>query len=79
MIPQINDREDHFQGIAHLLNTYPHILRAEIEPYHDYGSEKYAKLGKPYPLDDITPPAPETIQEYLREIKKYTHKDVKKA
>ena len=79
IIPQINDREDHFRGIANLLEAHAHILRAEVEAYHDYGSEKYAKLGKIYSLNHIAPPSPETISQYLREIQKHTNKEVKKG
>ncbi len=55
IIPEINDTDDHFHGIAQLSNTFTRLLSVELMPYHDYGSHKYAEIGKTlYPIDSNT-------------------------
>jgi len=46
IIPDINNTDDHFMGIAELANTCRSILSIELEPYHALGAEKSKRLGK---------------------------------
>lgn len=49
IVPGVNDRPDHFDGIAALADRYDCIERVEIEPYHRFGEAKYAALNRPVP------------------------------
>jgi pyruvate formate lyase activating enzyme len=51
LIPGINDDEEHFDGIAELLQRYPEIQGAEILPYHSYGTGKAEALGLRVPRE----------------------------
>ena len=70
LIPGFNDTEEHFNGIAELLEKYPGIKRAEILPYHNFGLAKAEALGL-----EIPPELPrhntgkETIEKWLGEFK----------
>ncbi|MBE6706373.1 MAG: glycyl-radical enzyme activating protein [Ruminococcaceae bacterium] len=46
LIPTFNDTKEHFEGIADIANKYANIIKVEIEPYHDFGCNKYEQLGK---------------------------------
>ncbi|MBI5834492.1 MAG: glycyl-radical enzyme activating protein [Armatimonadetes bacterium] len=50
IVPGLNDRNDHFAGIAALANEFGCIREIEIMPYHPAGEAKRARLGKPSPL-----------------------------
>ena len=38
------------------------IRRVELMPYHALGTDKYAALGRPYPLEGTKTPAPATLE-----------------
>ena len=45
IIPDCNDRKEHFEGIAAAANKFKHISHIELEPYHSLGESKYISLG----------------------------------
>jgi len=52
VIPEVNDNDTHFKAIAGIGKKYPNIDHVEIEPYVNYGVEKYAQTGrKAYPFN----------------------------
>ena len=79
IIPSLNDREDHFKGIAALANRFRSIRRIEIEPYHAFGEAKYRRLGRSYLLDGITPPDAKTVDLWVRTVQEYTDTEVRRA
>lgn len=79
IIPTLNDREDHFKGIADLANSLKNPLEINIEPYHPLGSGKSAMLGKKYLLEELTFPSEETVKEWIEKIGSMTELTVKKA
>ncbi|MGF7141905.1 pyruvate formate lyase activating enzyme [Anaerotaenia torta] len=51
VIPGLNDRMEHFQGIAGLANRLANIREVNLMPYHSFGSSKSARLGREYPAE----------------------------
>lgn len=45
IIPGVNDRTDHFKGIADLSVKLPNLKSIELMAYHDIGRDKAAKVG----------------------------------
>ncbi|MHC4884952.1 MAG: glycyl-radical enzyme activating protein [Planctomycetota bacterium] len=45
IIPGLNDRQDHFQGIAALAKELPNLEGVEIMPYHRLGESKDERFG----------------------------------
>ena len=78
IIPFINDNDGHFKKIGELANSLNNVIEVVVEPYHDFGVQKYARLSKDYTLDVKVPDEP-SILSYVDEIKKYTNKKVVKA
>lgn len=62
IIPGYNDSAENVQGIAKLLTTLSGVQSYELLPYHEFGKNKYASLGRAYALQEVTPPAEETIR-----------------
>jgi len=79
IIPGLNDRPDHFQGIGALAEGLAHITEVVIEPYHAYGVSKYASLGRAYALPEVNAPDSDTVGRWAAEIQKHTAKTVTKA
>lgn len=49
VIPGLNDRDDHFAGIAALAGELGHLEEIHVMPYHPLGKSKSDRLGKEYP------------------------------
>lgn len=79
IIPTLNDRDEHFSGIADMANSLKNILEINIEPYHPLGSGKSEMLGKEYLLKELTFPEEETVSEWIDKIAEKTKVTVKRG
>ena len=79
VIPGLNDRDDHFEAIAHIANTHDGISEINVEPYHPLGAGKAERLGVEYELKSLSFPEEETVQKWIRNISEHTDVCVKKA
>ena len=79
IIPGLNDRSDHFMGIAGLANSLENIISIDIEPYHPLGSGKARMLGRNYPLADLGFPSERAVENWISTVCSYTTVPVKKA
>lgn len=69
IIPGLNDREDHFKGIARLVNLLPNLMGVELIPYHRLGEAKMKAFGleaQTFLPKDI--PETETIQQWIEKM-----------
>lgn len=66
VIPGVNDRPEHFRGIARLTEELPRILRVDLLPYHAFGNDKRGQLG--LPRDGFSVPEKETVQCWAEEL-----------
>jgi len=72
VIPGFNDRDDHFSAIAATGNSMKNIQAIHVLPYHPLGKGKSARLGRAYPLEDLTFPEEDTINDWLQRIQSHT-------
>ena len=79
IIPTLNDRDDHFAGIAALANSLKNVQEIHIEPYHPLGSGKAAMLGREYALPELSFPTEETVKDWIARVAAQTNVPVKKA
>ena len=79
IIPNVNDTEEHFLGIANVANSLESILVVEIEPYHSLGNNKYKKLGKTEEIQSFQQPTKQQVEEWIAQIQKHTEIIIKKA
>ena len=79
IIPQVNDTEDHFHGIADIANSLQNIVRIEVEPYHMLGNNKYAKLGRSEATPSFQQPTEEQVAAWIARLQEYTEVPVKRA
>ena len=71
IIPGLNDREDHFDGIARLWRELPGLAGVEIMAYHRLGDSKLERLG--LTRDGRLPagtPAPETVAAWKAALRR---------
>ena len=77
IIPGLNDRADHFAGIAATANRLKHIVEIQVMPYHPLGESKNARLGKKYALAGKPFPEKEIIGNWIKKIREKTSVSVK--
>jgi len=58
VIPGYNDTPSEIRAIAEFLETLPRPVAYELLPFHRFGEPKYARLGRPCPLEGLAPPSP---------------------
>lgn len=79
IIPTLNDRPEHFDGIAQIANELRNIAEINIEPYHPLGKGKAEMLSKDYVLSELQFPEEDTVKEWIAYISSKTNIQVKKA
>ena len=52
--------------LSAFLDTLRTVEKVEVLPYHTMGVVKYGKLGYPYPLEGVLPPAKERVENARR-------------
>jgi glycyl-radical enzyme activating protein len=79
LIPGLNDRDEHFAGIARLANRLQNLVEVQVMPYHPLGSSKSKRLGKEYLLGDIPRPDEEQVRSWVAAIQAGTITRVRKG
>ena len=51
LIPAVNDDEENLMATAEFVKSLPGNVELNVLPYHNYGSDKYDKIGMEYKLD----------------------------
>ena len=78
IIPELNERYDHFERIANLANKLSNIMAIEITPYHPLGKSKSNHLGKEYPISEAPFSEENKVKEWQRYIQERTKIVVKR-
>ena len=65
IIPGLNDRDDHFEGIAEIVNQLKNVIAVDLLPYHPLGKSKHERIGKVDPLNKLVFPEDATIDGWL--------------
>lgn len=70
VIPGINDSEEDLREIVAFLKTLDHLTDYELLPYHAFGSNKYAQLGREYGLTGVKAPSKAEIEKRNQQFRK---------
>ncbi len=66
LVPGLTDAPEDVAEVADLTRDLGEVVdRVEVLPYHRLGVDKYAALGRAYPLLDTPPPTQESVDEAL--------------
>ena len=79
IIPGINDRDDHFAGIAELANGLSHLVEIDLMPYHPLGKSKSDRIGKVYPLEQAGFAEEADVLRWLEAVRDRVHVPVKRG
>lgn len=69
LIPGFNDRREHIEGTAQIVNLYTRIKRIEIMPYHPLGISKARELDHIEPEKLPAIPNKTLLDEFIRELR----------
>ena len=68
IIPGLNAREDHFQGIVALANRLQHVKEVQLLPYHPLGRSKLERLGQPDSNPDWHFPEKAEVETWIETV-----------
>lgn len=77
IIPEINDYDEHFEGIARVANEHPSIKSIELMPYHPLGISKSLNIGEECEYKNDKFLSADLVEKYCEIIRKNTFKEVK--
>ena len=66
LVPDITDNDEALMRLRAFLDTLSNVEKVEVLPYHTMGVQKYEKLGIPYSLEGVQPPAKERVENAKR-------------
>ncbi|MEN6387536.1 MAG: glycyl-radical enzyme activating protein, partial [Candidatus Cryosericum sp.] len=62
VIPAVNDNQDNINLMIAMMRQLG-LHEIDLLPYHRIGTDKYARLGRPYRLADLRPPSAEDMEK----------------
>ena len=65
VVPGFNDTEKAIGAIADFAKLMPGVDTVHLLPYHTYGENKYALLGRPYPMGDLANLKPDDVSHLV--------------
>ncbi len=68
IVPDWTDDPDEQFRLGEFIGGLRTLKGLDVLPYHDFGKQKYASLGIPYPLADTKPVSVETAAEARKQI-----------
>lgn len=71
LIPGVNDDQENIRQTGSFVASLGNIDEIHILPYHHTGLEKYRRLGLAYPLPEVAPPSPESLDRIVNELKRF--------
>lgn len=69
VIPGVNDSETELEALLGKVESLGGIEQIHLLPYHKMGLEKYARLGRPSPLEDLQAPSAASMERLLERFK----------
>lgn len=70
VIPGFNADERVLRALARLAASIPTVKDMELIPFHNFGTSKYAHLGRPLLWRDVTPCSAETMHTWQRMVRR---------
>lgn len=61
-----SDEDTQLKRLAEFIKTLNNVEKVEVLPYHTFGVHKWEKLGIPYRLKGVEPPAAERVESAKR-------------
>ncbi len=65
LIPGINDDDANLGAVARFATSLFGITQVSVLPYHKIGVQKFRRLGRAFPLEDLRPPSPAQVERAL--------------
>lgn len=69
LVPGITDNDEYLHQLHDFIQTLSNVERIDVLPYHTLGIFKYEKLGIDYPLQGVTPPTAERVENANKILK----------
>lgn len=72
VVPGYTDSIEDAHALGKFIAPMKNIEKIEMLPYHELGKHKWTAMGEIYPLDGVSPPPRETMEEIKNILLQYT-------
>ena len=62
LVPGVTDTDEDLKALGDFIATLKNVERTEVLPYHSMGEAKWERLGIPYTLHGVQPPAEDRVR-----------------
>lgn len=76
VIPGINADTEHISAIVNFVQYLNNVTKIHLLAYHTYGQNKYALLGREYPMGDTPNMKPEELEPYKKIVEDHGYECV---
>ncbi|WP_087023008.1 pyruvate formate lyase 1-activating protein [Thaumasiovibrio subtropicus] len=73
VVPGFTDDEASAHRLGEFIKDMDNIEKVELLPYHQLGAHKWEAMGHDYPLDGVSPPPKETMENIKAILASYGH------
>ena len=71
VVPGYTDCVEDAHTLGKFIEPMKNIEKIELLPYHELGKHKWTAMGEDYPLDGVSPPSRETMEEIKNILLQY--------
>ena len=71
VVPGYTDSIEDAHALGKFIEPMKNIEKIEMLPYHELGKHKWTAMGEIYPLDGVSPPPRETMEEIKNILLQY--------
>ena len=71
VLPGYTDNLDDVHALGKFIEPMKNIEKIELLPYHELGKHKWTAMGEIYPLEGVSPPPKETMEEIKNILLQY--------
>ena len=71
VVPGYTDCVEDAHTLGKFIESMKNIEKIELLPYHELGKHKWTAMGEDYPLDGVSPPSRETMEEIKNILLQY--------
>ncbi len=71
VVPGYTDCVEDAEALGKFIEPMKNIEKIELLPYHELGKHKWTAMGETYPLEGVSPPSHETMEEIKKTLLQY--------
>jgi pyruvate formate lyase activating enzyme len=73
VIPGVNDDDRNIEATGRFVASLGNVVALQLLPFHTTGADKYARLGMPYAMHEVSAPSHDQMMRIAESMSRYHH------